>query len=56
MRLQVFALAHDPGNFPRQLAPPREVSHWSVARLRESRARSQTTKSTLIREFPVTCT
>jgi hypothetical protein len=35
VRLQLFALADDLGNFLRQLALPREVKHWSLTTLRE---------------------
>jgi hypothetical protein len=35
VRLQLFALAYDLGNFLRQLALPREVKHWSLTTLRE---------------------
>ena len=30
VRLQLFALAYNLGNFLRQLALPREVKHWSL--------------------------
>ena len=35
MRLQLFGLAYNLGNFLRQLALPREVRHWSLTTLRE---------------------
>jgi hypothetical protein len=35
VRLQLFALAYNLGNFLRQLALPREVKHWSLTTLRE---------------------
>ena len=35
MRLQLFALAYNPGNLLRQMALPREVQHWSLTTLRE---------------------
>jgi Transposase DDE domain group 1 len=35
VRLQLFALAYNLGNFLRQLALPREVEHWSLTTLRE---------------------
>jgi hypothetical protein len=35
VRLQLFALAYNLGNFLRQLAPPREVKHRSLTTLRE---------------------
>jgi Transposase DDE domain group 1 len=35
VRLQLFALAYNLGNFQRQLALPREVKHWSLTMLRE---------------------
>jgi len=35
VRLQLFALAYNLGNFLRQLALPREVRHWSLTTLRE---------------------
>ena len=35
MRLQLFALAYNLGNFLRQLALPRSVQHWSLTTLRE---------------------
>ena len=35
MRLQLFALAYNLGNFLRTLALPDEVSHWSLTTLRE---------------------
>jgi hypothetical protein len=35
VRLQLFALAYNLGNFLRQLALPREVKHWSLTMLRE---------------------
>jgi hypothetical protein len=35
VRLQLFALAYNLGNFLRQLALPREVGHWSLTTLRE---------------------
>jgi len=34
-RLQLFALAYNPGNFLRHLALPRPVKHWSLTTLRE---------------------
>ena len=35
MRLQLFALAYNLGNFMRTLALPDEVSHWSLTTIRE---------------------
>jgi len=35
VRLQLFALAHDLGDFLRRLALPRLVKHWSLTTLRE---------------------
>jgi len=35
IRLQLFALAYNLGNFLRRLALPREVKHWSLTTLRE---------------------
>ena len=35
MRLQLFALAYNLGNFLRRLALPRSVKHWSLTTLRE---------------------
>ena len=35
VRLQLFALAYNLGNFLRRLALPRGVSHWSLTTLRE---------------------
>jgi Transposase DDE domain group 1 len=35
VRLQLFALAYNLGNFLRELAPPREVKDWSLTTLRE---------------------
>jgi hypothetical protein len=35
VRLQLFALAYNLGNFLRRLALPRKVSHWSLTALRE---------------------
>ena len=35
VRLQLFALAYNLGNFLRRLALPRKVSHWSLTPLRE---------------------
>ena len=35
VRLQLFALAYNLGNFLRRLALPRRVSHWSMTTLRE---------------------
>ncbi len=35
VRLQLFALAYNLGNFLRQMALPREVKHWSLTTLRE---------------------
>ena len=35
VRLQLFALADNLGNFLRQMALPREVKHWSLMTLRE---------------------
>jgi len=35
VRLQLFALAYNLGNFLRRLALPRRVSHWSLTTLRE---------------------
>ena len=35
VRLQLHALAHNPGNFMRTLALPEAVKHWSLASLRE---------------------
>jgi hypothetical protein len=35
VRLQLFALAYNLGNFLRQLALPRSVKHWSLTTLRE---------------------
>ena len=35
VRLQLFALAYNMGNFLRQLALPRSVKHWSLTTLRE---------------------
>lgn len=35
VRLQLFALAYNLGNFLRQLALPREVRRWSLTTLRE---------------------
>ena len=34
-RLQLIALAYNPGNFLRRLALPRGVSQWSMTTLRE---------------------
>jgi len=34
-RLQLFALAYNLGNFPRRLALPRYVKHWSLTTLPE---------------------
>ncbi len=35
MRLQLFTLAYNLGNFLRRLALPRSVKHWSLTTLRE---------------------
>ena len=35
VRLQLFALAYNLGNFLRRLVLPRKVSHWSLTTLRE---------------------
>ena len=35
VRLQLFALAYNLGNFIRTLALPDEVSHWSLTTIRE---------------------
>ena len=35
VRLQLFALAYNPGNFLRRLALPPSVKHWSLTTLRE---------------------
>ena len=35
VRLQLFALAYNLGNFLRRLAVPRSVKHWSLTTLRE---------------------
>ena len=35
IRLQLFALAYNLGNFMRQLALPRKIEHWSLTTLRE---------------------
>ena len=35
MRLQLFGLAYNLGNFLRRLALPRSVKHWSLTTLRE---------------------
>ena len=35
MRLQLFALAYNLGNFLRRLALPRKIKHWSLTTLRE---------------------
>ncbi len=35
VRLQLHALAYNMGNFPRTLAWPEEVEHWSLTTLRE---------------------
>lgn len=35
VRLQLFALAYNLGNFLRRLALPRGVKHWSLTTLRE---------------------
>ncbi len=35
VRLQLHALAYNPGNFMRTLALPKEVEHWSLTTLRE---------------------
>jgi len=35
VRLQLFALAYNLGNFLRTLALPRKVSHWTLTTLRE---------------------
>ena len=35
MRLQLFVLAYNLGNFIRALALPDEVSHWSITTIRE---------------------
>jgi hypothetical protein len=35
VRLELFALAYNLGNFLRQLALPRKVDHWSLTTLRE---------------------
>ncbi len=35
VRLQLHALAYNLGNFPRTLALPQEVEHWSLTTLRE---------------------
>ena len=35
MRLQLFALAYNLGNFLRHLALPRAIKHWSLTTLRE---------------------
>ena len=35
VRLQLFALAYNLGNFLRRLALPRSVKHWSLTTLRE---------------------
>jgi len=35
VRLQLFALAYNLGNFLRRLALPRSVNHWSLTTLRE---------------------
>ena len=34
VRLQLFALAYDLGDFLRRLALPRKISHWSLTTLR----------------------
>jgi hypothetical protein len=35
VRLQLFALAYNFGNFLRQLALPKPIRHWSMTTLRE---------------------
>ena len=35
VRLQLFALAYNLGNFLRRLALPKSVKHWSLTTLRE---------------------
>ena len=35
VRLQLHALAYNPGNFMRTLALPKEVEHWSMTTLRD---------------------
>ena len=35
VRLELFVLAHNLGNFLRRLALPRSVKHWSLPTLRE---------------------
>ncbi len=35
MRLQLFALAYNMGNFFRRVALPQSVKHWSLTTLRE---------------------
>ncbi len=35
VRLQLFALAYNLGNFLRRLALPRKVKHWSLTTLRD---------------------
>jgi hypothetical protein len=35
VRLQLFALAYNPGNFLRQAVRPRSVRHWTLTTLRE---------------------
>ena len=35
VRMQLFALAYNLGNFLRRLALPRSVKHWSLTTLRE---------------------
>jgi len=41
VRLQLFALAYNLGNFLRRLALPRPVRHWSLTTLREKLTRSE---------------
>jgi hypothetical protein len=35
VRLQLFALAYNPGNFLRQMALPKPIRHWTLATIRE---------------------
>ncbi len=35
VRLQLFALAYNPGSFLRRLALPKAVKHWTLTTLRE---------------------
>jgi hypothetical protein len=55
VRLQLFGLAYNLGNFVRRLALPRSVKHWSLTALREKLIKigAKVVSSSPIRPLPV---